>query len=63
MKIVIKERKEKNLIYLMDEVSLSPLSANIVSKEETKEFVTRLLNSNTKINKVETKQMTDLDLF
>lgn len=63
MKIVIKERKQKNLIYLMDEVSLSPLSANIVSKEETKEFVTRLLNSNTKINKVETKQMTDLDLF
>ena len=63
MKIVIKERKEKNLIYLMDEVSSSPLSANIVSKEETKEFVTRLLNSNTKINKVETKQMTDLDLF
>jgi len=63
MKIVIKERKQANLIYLMDEVGLSPLSANIVSKEETKVFVTKLLNSNTKINKVETMKMTDLDLF
>jgi len=63
MKIVIKERKQKNLIYLLDEGSLSPLSANIVSKEETKNFVTELLKSNTKIKNVETKDMTKFNLF
>lgn len=63
MKIVIKERKQKNLIYLMDEVSSSPLTANIISKTDTNHFVIELLKSNTYITKVETVNMVNLDLF
>jgi hypothetical protein len=63
MKIIIKERKKENLIYLIDEVSLSPLTVNIISKVETKNFVIDLLKSNTHITKVETISMVNYDLF
>lgn len=63
MKIVINKRKKNNLIYVMDEVSLTPLSADIVSNEQAKEFIASLLISNQKINKIETKDNTEYDSF
>jgi hypothetical protein len=63
MKIVIKERKQNNLIYLYDEVGSSPLTADIVSKMQTKEFVVKMLNENSKINAVHTVNMNIFDLF
>ncbi len=47
----------------MDEVSLTPLSADIVSNEQAKEFIASLLISNQKINKIETKDNTEYDSF
>ena len=63
MKIVIKERKQNNLIYLYDEVGSTPITADIVSKDETKEFVVKMLSENPKIHSVSTVVLNAFDAF
>lgn len=62
MIIKIKKRKQKNLIYLCDEVN-NPIQADIVSKDDTEKHVLDLLTNNPKVNRIETINMLHCDLF
>jgi hypothetical protein len=63
MKIVIKESRQKNLIYIIDEVSQSPISADIITKENTKNHIINLLLANPSIKNIESVNMLEYDLF